>query len=157
MRAHRLLVLAAVLGCASGPPVGRTGGPSPHPPSPVAVDSLLRALTPRQKVGQLVVPRLSGAYAALDDSLFQVAARWVDSLEVGGLTVFAGSPFDVAAKLNALQLRARLPLLVSADLEWGAGMRLVRATAFPMIMAVRAPAGPGDRHTDGAGPAPPGG
>src|SRR5256884_1318515 len=147
MRAHRLLVLAAVLGCASVPPVGRTGGPSPRPPSPGPVDSLLRALTPRQKVGQLVVPRLSGAYAALDDSLFQVAARWVDSLEVGGLTVFAGSPFDVAAKLNALQRRARLPLLVSADLEWGAGMRLVGATAFPMVMAARAPGGPGDAHT----------
>src|SRR5438309_11424083 len=135
MRAHRLLVLAAVLGCASGPPVGRTGGPSPHPPSPVPVDSLLRALTPRQKVGQLVVPRLSGAYAALDDSLFQVAGRWVDSLEVGGLTVFAGSPFDVAAKLNALQRRARPPLPVSADLRRGAGMRRVGAPAFPLATA----------------------
>src|SRR2546427_8652007 len=98
MRAHRLLVLAAVLGCASGPPVGRTGGPSPHPPSPVAVDSLLRALTPRQKVGQLVVPRLSGAYAALDDSLFQVAGRWGDSLQVGGPTGVSGPPFHVAAQ-----------------------------------------------------------
>src|SRR2546427_6901577 len=150
MRAHRLLVLAAGLGCATGPPVGRTGGPSPHPPSPVPVDSLLGALTPRQKVGQLVVPRLSGAYAALDDSLFQVAARWVDSLEVGGLIVFAGSPFDVAAKLNALQRRARLPLLVSADLEWGAGMRLVGAPAFPMILAAGGPRDPGDAATTAA-------
>src|SRR2546427_8183953 len=100
MRAHRLLVLAAGLGCATGPPVGRTGGPSPHPPSPVPVDSLLRALTPRQKVGQLVVPRLSGAYAALDDSLFQVAGRGGDSLEGGGLTGFAGSPFDVGGQLH---------------------------------------------------------
>src|SRR2546427_1990339 len=122
MRAHRLLVLAAVLGCASGPPVGRTGGPSPHPPSPVAVDSLLRALTPRQKVGQLVVPRLSGAYAALDDSLFQVAGRGGDSLEGGGLTGFAGAPFDVAAKLNSPQLRAPRPLLVFAGLQGGAGV-----------------------------------
>jgi len=97
-----------------------------------------------------VVPRLSGAYAALDDSLFQLAARWVDSLEVGGLVVFAGSPFDVAAKLNALQRRARVPLLVSADLEWGAGMRLVGATAFPMIMAAGATGDPGDAYTIGA-------
>src|SRR3989475_347290 len=90
------------------------------------------------------------SYAALDDSLFQLAARWVDSLEVGGLVVFAGSPFDVAAKLNALQRRARVPLLVSADLEWGAGMRLVGATAFPMIMAVGATGDPGDAYTIGA-------
>src|SRR5437016_13393642 len=111
MRAHRLLVLAAVLGCASGPPVGRTGGPSPHPPSPVAVDSLLRALTPRQKVGQLVVPRLSGAYAALDDSLFQVASRSVESLEGGGPRAVARSPFDAVGKLQAPRLRVPLPLL----------------------------------------------
>src|SRR2546428_1265157 len=157
MRAHRLLVLSAVLGCAGAKAVGRAaGGPAPRPPSPFPVDSLLGSLTIRQKVGQLVVPRLSGAYAALDDSLFQLAARWVDSLEVGGLVVFAGSPFDVAAKLNALQRRARVPLLVSADLEWGAGMRLVGATAFPMIMAVGATGGPGDAHTIGAAAAAPG-
>src|SRR5438309_1533972 len=145
MRAHRLLVLAAVLGCAGAQAVGRTAA-SPLL-APALVDSLLRSLTVRQRVGQLVVPRLSGAYAALDDSLFQVAARWVDSLEVGGLIVFAGSPFDVAAKLNALQRRARLPLLVSADLEWGAGMRLVGATAFPMVMAAGATGDPGDAYT----------
>src|SRR5256712_5969967 len=151
MRAHRLLVLSAVLGCAGAKAVGRAAAPpAPRAPTATPVDSLLRALTPRQKVGQLVVPRLSGAYAALDDSLFQLAARWVDSLEVGGLVVFAGSPFDVAAKLNALQRRARVPLLVSADLEWGAGMRLVGATAFPMIMAAGATGDPGDAYTIGA-------
>jgi beta-N-acetylhexosaminidase len=96
-----------------------------------------------------VIPWLSGNYTALDDSLFQVAARWVDSLEVGGLIVSVGSPFDIAAKLNALQLRSRLPLLVSADLEWGAGMRVVGATAFPQIMAVGATDDPRDAYQIG--------
>jgi beta-N-acetylhexosaminidase len=103
-----------------------------------AVDSLLAALTPRQKVAQLIMPWLSGSYTALDDSLFQVAARWVDSLEIGGIIVSVGSPFDIAAKLNALQRRSRLPLLISADLEWGAAMRVIGATGFPQIMAVGA-------------------
>jgi len=101
-------------------------------------------------VGQLVVPWLLGSYTALDDSLFQVAARWVDSLEVGGLIISVGSPFDIAAKLNALQRRSRLPLLVSADLEWGAAMRVVGATAFPQIMAVGATGDPRDAYTIGA-------
>jgi beta-N-acetylhexosaminidase len=92
----------------------------------------------RQKVAQLVVPFLPGSYAALDDSAFLAAARWVDSLEVGGVMASVGSPYDIAAKLNSLQLRSRLPLLVSADLEWGAGMRVVGATVFPPIMAVGA-------------------
>ncbi|HYT04088.1 MAG TPA: glycoside hydrolase family 3 N-terminal domain-containing protein [Gemmatimonadales bacterium] len=111
---------------------------------------MLAGLTVRQSVAQLVTPWLSGSYTSLDDSLFQVAVRWVDSLEIGGLIVSVGSPFDIAAKLNALQRRSRLPLLVSADLEWGAGMRLVGATAFPHIMAVGATRDPRDAHTIGA-------
>ena len=110
---------------------------------------MLASLTTRQKVAQLVVPWLAGSYAAFDDSLFQVAGRWVDSLELGGLIVSVGSPFDIAAKLNALQRRSRLPLLVSADLEWGAGMRVVGGTAFPHIMAVGATGNPRDAYTIG--------
>ena len=131
----------------------RTAEPLPRLPSPVAtvsVDSLLARLTVRQQVGQLVIPWLSGSYTALDDSLFQIAARWADSLEVGGLIISVGSPFDIAAKLNALQQRSRLPLLVSADLEWGAAMRVVGATAFPQIMAVGATGDPHDAYTIGA-------
>jgi len=116
----------------------------------VSVDSLLASLTVRQQVGQLVIPWLSGSYTALDDSLFQVAARWVDSLEIGGLIISVGSPLDIATKLNALQERSRLPLLVSADLEWGAGMRVVGATAFPQIMAVGATGDPHDAYVIGA-------
>ena len=126
------------------------GPPNPSPVPAVSVDSLLASLTVRQQVGQLVIPWLSGSYTALDDSLFQVAARWVDSLEIGGLIVSVGSPLDIATKLNALQQRSRLPLLVSADLEWGAGMRVVGATAFPHIMAVGATGDPRDAYTIGA-------
>jgi beta-glucosidase-like glycosyl hydrolase len=93
---------------------------------------------------------MSGAYAALDDSEFQVVTRWVDSLQVGGLLVSGGSPFDIAAKLNALQLRSRLPLLVSADLEWGAGMRLNGGISYPMVMAAGATADPRDAYAIGA-------
>ena len=113
------------------------------------MDSLLAALSTRQRVAQLVVPWLAGSYTAVDDSLFQVAARWVDSLEVGGLIISVGSPFDIAAKLNALQRRSRLPLLVSADLEWGAGMRVIGGTTFPQIMAVGATGNPRDAYAIG--------
>lgn len=96
------------------------------------------------------MPWISGAYAAVDDSDFQVMTRWVDSLQVGGVLVSVGSPFDIATKLNALQQRSRLPLLVSADLEWGAGMRLTGGTSFPMLMAVGATRDPRDAYAIGA-------
>src|SRR6059036_1149824 len=153
MQAHRVLALVLVTGCASPPPraLPRPADlrPEPHPETSQPVDSLLAALSTRQRVAQLVVPWLAGSYTAVDDSLFQVAVRWVDSLEVGGLIISVGSPFDIAAKLNALQRRSRLPLLISADLEWGVGMRVVGGTAFPQIMAVGATGNPRDAYTIG--------
>ena len=110
---------------------------------------MLAKLSTRQKVGQLVVPWLGGNYMALDDSAFQIATRWVDSLEVGGIIISVGSPYDIAAKLNTLQRRSKLPLLVSADLEWGAAMRVVGATAFPHIMAAGATGDERDAYTIG--------
>lgn len=134
-------------GCtpASYQPVpGPLAGPQP------STDSLLQVLSVRQKVGQLIVPWLSGSYTALDDSVFVEAARWVDSLQVGGIIISIGSPLDIAAKLNALQSRSRLPLLISADLEWGAGMRVIGATSFPQIMAAGATGRPEDAYTIGS-------
>ena len=142
MRAHRLLVVTLLVACGGG----RTTGPAPQP---AAVDAVLAKLTPRQKVAQLVVPWLGGNYMALDDSAFQIAARWVDTLEVGGIIISVGSPYDIATKLNALQRRSKLPLLISADLEWGAGMRVVGATAFPMIMSAGATGNVRDAYTIG--------
>jgi beta-N-acetylhexosaminidase len=150
MRAHRLLVVAAVVGCAGRAARPATVAVPVAPPAQTdSVASLLATLTVRQQIGQLIIPWLSGNYTALDDSLFQTAARWVDSLQVGGVIVSVGSPFDIAAKLNALQRRSRLPLLVSADLEWGAGMRVVGATAFPQIMAAGATGDPRDAYQIG--------
>src|SRR5882672_2392718 len=143
MRAHRLLIVALLAGCAGGQ-VARTATPVP-----VSADPILASLTTRQKVAQLIVPWLAGSYAAFDDSAFQVATRWVDSLEIGGMIISTGSPFDIAAKLNSLQRRSKLPLLISADLEWGAAMRVVGATAFPMIMAAGATGDDRDAYTIG--------
>src|SRR2546427_437754 len=135
------LPISVVLGCAGGPAVGRSAPPVP-PPSPVppSVDSLLASLTVRQKVAQLVMPRLSGSYTAFDDSLFQLAARWVDSLEIGGVIVFSGSPFDIATKLNALQRRSRVPLLVR---EYVRGLH-----EYGMLATIKHFPGHGDTQTD---------
>src|SRR2546426_3410692 len=143
MRAHKLLIVTLIAACG-----GRTTS-APRSPQPVATDAVLAKLTTRQKVAQLVVPWLGGNYMALDDSAFQIATRWVDSLEVGGIIISVGSPYDIAAKLNTLQRRSKLPLLISADLEWGAAMRVVGATAFPMIMAAGATGDERDAYTIG--------
>ncbi|MBI4503484.1 MAG: hypothetical protein HY700_20280 [Gemmatimonadetes bacterium] len=104
----------------------------------INVDSLLATLSVRQKVGQLIMPWLLGNYAAYDAEDYDAAKYWIDSLEIGGILISIGSPIDVATRLNTLQRRSTLPLLVGADLEWGAAMRLIGATAFPMAMGIGA-------------------
>ena len=99
------------------------------------VDSILETLTVPEKVGQLIMPWLLGDYVATEGDAFDAAAAWVDEFGIGGIIISIGSPLDAAAKLNALQRRSRLPLLIAADLEYGAAMRMVGATGFPMPMA----------------------
>ncbi len=137
-----LLSLSSLPACARGTQV-------PAPARNIAVDSLLETLTVEEKVGQLIMPWLAGAYAPAGASELGPTRFAVDSLHVGGIIISVGSPLDVAAKLNALQRRSRLPLLVAADLEWGAGMRLTGATAFPMAMAVGATGREADAYAMG--------
>ncbi len=108
------------------------------PADKIHVDSLLETLSTRQKVGQLLMPWLLGNYAALESEQFDTLGVWLDSLEVGGIIISVGPPLEIAAKLNSLQRRSSLPLLIGADLEWGSGMRLRGGTAFPMPMAIGA-------------------
>jgi beta-N-acetylhexosaminidase len=128
--------------------LGACASPAPVivEPAPLtaSVDRLLDTLSLRDRVAQLFMPWIPGTYAALDDSAFQEAERWVDSLHVGGIIISVGSPLDEAAKLNALQRRATIPLLVASDLESGTSIRLHGGTRFPPNMGVAA----GGREAD---------
>jgi beta-N-acetylhexosaminidase len=104
----------------------------------LAIERVLDTLPLRARVAQVVMPWIPGNYAAFDDSLFTVMQGWAESLGVGGIIVSVGSPLDVAMKLNRLQQRSPLPLLIAADLESGASFRLNGATPFPSNMGVAA-------------------
>ena len=117
--------------------------PIPYPPRAITivdpeVDEILGKLSVRDRIAQLVVPWIVGTYAAYDDDGFARAEAWVDSLHVGGVIVSVGSPLDIAAKLNRLQRRSHLPLLVASDLESGTSIRLVGGTPFPPNMGIGA-------------------
>jgi len=117
--------------------------------APMSLDQLIESMSTRDKVAQLVMPWIPGSYAAFDDDAFLRMRGWVDSLHVGGIIVSIGSPLDVAAKLNILQQRSRLPLLVGADLEGGTAFRLTGGTPFPTNMGVAAAGGELDAYQMG--------
>src|SRR3954465_11019608 len=123
----------------------------PAQPTTVEVDvnAVLASLTVRDKIAQLVMPWIAGSYAAFDDEAFRRMQVWVDSLHVGGLIVSVGSPFDVAAKLNRLQERSPIPLLIGSDLEAGTSIRLNGGTPFPPNMGIAATGSDSDAYEVG--------
>ena len=120
--------------------------PEPFADAPSAVDSVdkqwvertLAALSLRQKVGQMVIAWSSGGWDGEGTEEMGRLLRNVGTDGVGGIIISTGSPRSYASKLNALQRRARVPLMVVTDLESGPGMRLTPGTSFPPAMALAA-------------------
>lgn len=112
--------------------------PAPVHPSGDWVSRTLNQLTLREKVGQMVMAWLPGGAPRPGGAEWRRARRLVLRDEVGGLIVGKGAAFATGAWLNELQRLAPVPLLVAADLEWGAGTRLEGATVLPVNMAIAA-------------------
>lgn len=83
----------------------------------------MRSMNLREKVAQLIWPSVFGDYVSGDSPQWRRLTQYVQQEKVGGFTISVGSPIEVAAKLNALQSMSKVPLLVGADLEAGAGFR----------------------------------
>ncbi|MGH7712236.1 MAG: glycoside hydrolase family 3 protein, partial [Gemmatimonadaceae bacterium] len=137
---------------ATAPPAagGAVAAVVANPPASPWADSVLRTLSLRDKVAQLVWPWTLGDYVSETSSEWQRIVRHATEDHVGGFIVSVGSPVEIATKINALQRASELPLLVSADLETGVGFRarggyfvpnaidLGGATTFPWLMALGA-------------------
>lgn len=103
------------------------------------VESTLANLSLRDRAAQVVVPWISGASASENGAEFQRMLGWVRQQRVGGLIVSTGRPSALAAKLNAAQQAADVPLLIVSDLETGPYMRLrPGGTNVPPAMAMGA-------------------
>ncbi len=141
IRAFTGWLLCALAACA--PPPGSSPAPEARTLDPDRwVEETLASLSLREKVGQLLMPGTGGNYVALDSPEFERLAQWVDA-GIGGISLSIGLPHSYAAKLNALQRRARVPLLVSANMEAGPGERLSGVYALPYLL----PQGGGTRFS----------
>lgn len=135
---YALIALPALLTLAAPPSSPAPSLPDPDP-AEAWVERTLAGLSLREKVAQMVMPWIPGG--ALNGAEARRARALVAEQRVGGLLIGVGDARETAKRLNELQRASRIPLLVAADLEWGAGTRLEGATVLPVNMALAA-AGP---------------
>jgi len=91
-----------------------------------------------EKIGQLISVGVNATFLNQDSESFQVLKHFVEDDKVGGVILFRGPVYESVILVNRLQQMAKYPLLISADLEAGAGMRFDDTVNFPWNMAVAA-------------------
>lgn len=130
------LVLGGLLAvsCAPAPRVAGRGASR--------VDTLLASMSLEEKAGQLVYPGANASFMNLESPEFRRLLHEVETLHVGGLIWFRSQVAETAWLTARLNASARIPLLVSADLESGTGMRFDDVTWGAWAMAVAATGDP---------------
>ena len=105
-------------------------------------DAELKRMTLDEKIGQLISIGINARFLNQESDEFKELRRQVVQNHVGGIILFRGPVYESVHLVNRMQQLAREPLLVSADLEAGSGMRFDDATDLPWNMAVGATGNP---------------
>lgn len=138
-----LVALVAAAAVASPRPAGDKNAISPaavmkaaqSPEARAWADSVYATLTERQRVAQLMCPKVVTTRGA--NTLAQVRSL-VKNEGVGALLFTEGTAAEHAEAINLAQELARVPVLITADGEWGPAMRVSDIASFPRNMALGA-------------------
>ena len=100
-------------------------------------DSVIKTMTPDERLGQLFMVELSSKWTA-DNKSFEEVENYVKNYHVGGVIFFYGGPLRQAVLTNRLQSVSKIPLMVAIDGEWGLAMRLDSTVSFPKNLTLGA-------------------
>lgn len=98
------------------------------------VERTLAALTVREKLGQIMVARLTPDAVRPYGSV----TEFIQQLGLGGVHCFGGDAEQTHATISEAQEASRIRLLVSGDLERGLGQRIAGGTEFAGQLALGA-------------------
>ncbi len=98
-------------------------------------DSVISQMTLEEKIGQLF---MVAAYSNRDQEHEKELIKLVEDYHIGGVIFFQGGPQREVKMYNALQKKAKYPLWVGMDAEWGLGMRLDSTIKFPRQLTLGA-------------------
>lgn len=95
-----------------------------------------------EKIGQLISVGINATFLNQDSDAFRALRRQVETNHIGGIILFRSPVYESAILMNRMQQLSKYPLIISADLEAGAGMRFDDTVNFPWNMAVGATGNP---------------
>lgn len=98
----------------------------------------LRRMSLDEKIGQLISVGVNATFLNQDSEAFKALRHQVVDNHVGGIILFRGPVYESVVLVNRMQQLAKYPLLISADLEAGSGMRFDDTVNLPWNMAVGA-------------------
>src|ERR1043165_3645417 len=125
---------------------GNAAKPYSRKPSKEAVkwaDGELKKMSLDEKIGQLIYVGVNATFLNQDSEAFKALRHQVVDNHVGGIILFRGPVYESVVLVNRMQELAKYPLLISADLEAGSGMRFDDTVNFPWNMAIAATGNPG--------------
>ncbi|HEY6140342.1 MAG TPA: glycoside hydrolase family 3 N-terminal domain-containing protein [Thermoanaerobaculia bacterium] len=109
----------------------------------------IEELTLDEKIGQLFVVDAWGVFVSESSPAYKRLLHHVRDNHVGGFMWHVSNVYETAALDERLQAESRVPLLISADLESGIGMRFTDTTFWPWAMAVAATGDPSLAEAEG--------
>src|ERR1041384_7673792 len=102
----------------------------------------LSKMSLEEKIGQLISIGVNATFLNQDSDAYRALKHQIEDNKVGGVILFRGPVYESVILVNRMQQMAHYPLLISADLEAGTGMRFDDTTNFPWNMAVAATGNP---------------
>lgn len=105
-------------------------------------DAELKKMSLDEKIGQLISIGINATFLNRESDAYKALRRQVEENHVGGIILFGSPVYESAILVNRMQSHARRPLLISADLERGAGMRFYDTSDFGWVMAMGATGNP---------------
>lgn len=99
------------------------------------VDSVYQNLSLEEKIAQLFMPMV---FSERDSLHFNETMALVENNKIGGLIFSLGDPVGQSKWLNQFQAKAKVPLLIAMDAEWGVAMRLDSVAPYPWPMTMGA-------------------
>ena len=139
-----LAFLLGVAAIAATKPVVKNKKPPALTPDQRAAQSIMKSMSLRDRVAQLIVGTCYGDAPSTKSAEYLKYRHWVHDLHIGGFIVANridhgavrnAEPHAMALFLNQMQKMSKTPLLVAADLERGASMRVTGGAQFPYNMA----------------------